>query len=105
MSEAEEEMTKLVRLHQQMKHEYQRAARFFGEDPSKIRIDEFYGAFAGFVTDFGVRLYYKGPSFLTVNYFLSDESIYHLVQAALKEIRSAREQELQKEKRMKEQEV
>ena len=73
---AEQEMTQLVRLQQEMKLEYERAARFFGEDPSKIRVDEFYGAFAGFVTDF---------------------------EGALKEIRYTREQELQKEKRMKEQ--
>ena len=56
---AEQEMTQLVRLQQEMKLEYERAARFFGEDPSKIRVDEFYGAFAGFVTDFEVELYFK----------------------------------------------
>ena len=62
MSEAEQDMTKLVRLHQQMKQEYQRAAKFFGEDPAKIRIDEFYGAFAGFVTDFEVCILIRSPT-------------------------------------------
>ena len=59
VSGGEQEMTQLVRLHQEMKHEYERAARFFGEDPSKIRVDEFYGAFAGFVTDFEVEMLLK----------------------------------------------
>lgn len=77
VSEAEQEMTTLVKLHQQMKQEYERAARFFGEEPSKMRIDEFYGAFAEFVTSF---------------------------ESALKEIRISREQDLQKEKRLKEME-
>ena len=63
MSEAEQDMTKLVRLHQQMqmKQEYQRAAKFFGKDPAKIRIDEFYGAFAGFVIDFEVCILIRSP--------------------------------------------
>ena len=62
MLEAEQDMTKLVRLHQQMqmKQEYQRAAKFFGEDPAKIQIDEFYGAFAGFV--FEVCILIRSPT-------------------------------------------
>ncbi len=30
--------------------------RFFGEDPGKMRIDDFFGTFASFITDFEVGL-------------------------------------------------
>ena len=54
LSEADGVMSGLLRLYTRMKQEYQKAIRFFGEDISKMRIDEFFGTFAAFVTDFEV---------------------------------------------------
>ncbi len=52
--EADKEMDSLLKLYGKMKTEYQAAVRFFGEDPLKLRIDDFFGAFATFVDDFEV---------------------------------------------------
>ncbi len=52
--EADQQMEALLQLYTKMKLEYQTAARFFGEDPLKMRIDDFFGAFATFVDDFEV---------------------------------------------------
>ena len=35
-----------------MKQEYKQVVHFFGEDPTKMRIDDFFGIFASFMTDF-----------------------------------------------------
>ena len=47
-------MTNLLRLYARMKQEYQQVVKFFGEDTAKMRIDDFFGTFATFITDFGV---------------------------------------------------
>ena len=39
-----------------MKQEYAKAIKFFGEEPTKMRIDEFFSAFASFIEDFKVSL-------------------------------------------------
>ena len=54
ISEAEGEMKSLLRLYGHMKQEYDKATKFFGEEPTKMRIDEFFGAFASFIEDFKV---------------------------------------------------
>ena len=47
-------MADLLRLYSRMKHEYRKVVKFFGEDPAKMRIDDFFGAFTAFITDFEV---------------------------------------------------
>ena len=37
-----------------MKQEYRKVVKFFGEDPTKMRIDDFFGSFTAFITDFEV---------------------------------------------------
>lgn len=37
-----------------MKQEYRKVVKFFGEDPAKMRIDDFFGSFTAFITDFEV---------------------------------------------------
>lgn len=49
-------MESLLKLYGHMKQEYAKVTKFFGEDPVKMRIDEFFGAFASFIEDFKVRL-------------------------------------------------
>ena len=48
-------MADLMRLYSHMRQEYQQAVQFFGEDPARMRIDDFFGAFAAFIADFQVR--------------------------------------------------
>lgn len=48
-------MADLLRLHSRMKQEYHKVVKFFGEDPAKMRIDDFFGTFVAFITDFEVR--------------------------------------------------
>lgn len=48
-------MADLLRLHSRMKQEYQKVVKFFGEDPARMRIDDFFGTFTAFITDFEVR--------------------------------------------------
>lgn len=43
-------------LYSQMKSELAKTAAFFSEDPSKIKIDEFFSVFATFSTDFDVSI-------------------------------------------------
>ena len=54
LTEADEQMDSLLKLYSKMKQEYQSAVKFFGEDPVKLRVDDFFGAFATFVDDFEV---------------------------------------------------
>ena len=49
-------MKTLLRLYGHMKQEYAKAVQFFGEDPAKMRIDDFFSAFASFIEDFNVCL-------------------------------------------------
>lgn len=52
--QADEEMTGLLKTYAHMKQEYASALKFFGEDSSTMRIDDFFSAFAAFITDFEV---------------------------------------------------
>ena len=54
---AEKEMSSLIKLYTQMKSEFSKAAQFFGEDSSKLQLDEFFSIFATFMNDFDVRLF------------------------------------------------
>lgn len=54
LSTAEGQMADLLKLYSRMKQEYSQAVRFFGEDPVKLRIDDFFGIFASFIADFEV---------------------------------------------------
>jgi len=47
-------MADLLRLYGRMKQEYRKVVKFFGEDPAKVRIDDFFGSFTAFITDFEV---------------------------------------------------
>lgn len=47
-------MAGLLRLYGRMKQEYRKVVKFFGEDPTKMRIDDFFGSFTAFITDFEV---------------------------------------------------
>jgi len=47
-------MADLLRLYGRMKQEYRKVVKFFGEDPAKMRIDDFFGSFTAFITDFEV---------------------------------------------------
>lgn len=47
-------MAGLLKLYSKMKQEYQTAVKFFGEDPVMMRVDDFFGAFAAFISDFEV---------------------------------------------------
>ncbi len=47
-------MSDLLKLHARMKQEYLQAVKFFGEDTSKMRVDDFFGTFASFTRDFEV---------------------------------------------------
>ena len=53
-------MADLLRLHSRMKQEYHKVVKFFGEDPAKMRIDDFFGTFTAFITDFEVRTLQNG---------------------------------------------
>ena len=66
ISDSEGEMKSLLRLYGHMKQEYTKATKFFGEDPAKMRIDEFFSAFASFIEDFKVRIAIKALTKLIV---------------------------------------
>ena len=55
VSLADEEMTGLLKAYANMKQEYASVLKFFGEDLTSIRIDDFFGTFAAFISDFEVR--------------------------------------------------
>ena len=55
-AEADQDMAGLLKLYSKMKQEYQTAVKFFGEDSIKMRVDDFFGAFAAFISDFEVLL-------------------------------------------------
>ena len=50
----EEELNHLVIEYSQMRTEFGKVARFFGEDPARCTTDEFFGTFANFMLDFEV---------------------------------------------------
>lgn len=47
-------MTELLKTYAHMKLEYTSALKFFGEDPTTMRIDDFFSTFAAFISDFEV---------------------------------------------------
>ena len=51
---AEEELNNLVIKYSQMRTEFGKVTKFFGEDPSHFATDEFFGTFANFMVDFEV---------------------------------------------------
>lgn len=44
----------MLRAYAHMKQEYASVLRFYGEDPSTTRIDDFFSTFAAFISDFEV---------------------------------------------------
>lgn len=48
-------MTELLKIYAHMKQEYASVLKFFGEDPTTMRIDEFFSTFAAFISDFEVQ--------------------------------------------------
>ena len=48
-------MADLLQLYSHMKQDYSQAVHFFGEDPAKMRIDDFFGIFSSFIMDFEVQ--------------------------------------------------
>jgi hypothetical protein len=52
LSEAGGSMSDLLRLYSRMKQEFRQVVQFFGEDPARTRIDDFFSIFASFMTDF-----------------------------------------------------
>ena len=60
-------MADLLRLHSRMKQEYNKVVKFFGEDPAKMRIDDFFGTFVAFITDFEVRTLDKTERLMSVS--------------------------------------
>lgn len=49
-------MTELLKIYAHMKQEYASVLKFFGEDPTTMRIDEFFSTFAAFISDFEVHV-------------------------------------------------
>ena len=56
LAESEGKMTELVELYSNMKQDFKQVVLFFGEDPTKMRIDDFFSIFASFMTDFEVYI-------------------------------------------------
>jgi S1-C subfamily serine protease len=52
LREAEKEFRELTQLHRSAMMEFRQAAKFFGEDPLKTRVDDFFAVFATFVIEF-----------------------------------------------------
>lgn len=50
-------MSNLLTIYSQMKQEFNRVVVFYGEDPVKMRIDDFFTIFASFSTEFKVTCY------------------------------------------------
>ena len=49
-------MTDLLKAYALMKQEYSSVLKFYGEDATKARIDDFFSTFASFISDFEVTL-------------------------------------------------
>ena len=52
-------MSDLLGLYSRMKQEFRQVVQFFGEDPARTRIDDFFSIFASFMTDFKARNHNK----------------------------------------------
>ena len=55
-------MSELLTLYSQMKQEFRQVVTFFGEDPAQMRVDDFFGIFASFTTDFQVDSFTSEPT-------------------------------------------
>ena len=56
LSTAEKEYQAVLQLHRSAMTEFRVVAKFFGEDPQTMRLDDFFAAFADFIKNFQVRL-------------------------------------------------
>ncbi len=56
VSNAETQLSQLVQFYSEMKAHFKKVAKFFSEDPSVTKIDEFFASFATFIADFEVIL-------------------------------------------------
>ena len=56
LEEAEGRQGELETLYSRMKREFCQVVQFYGEDPGKTRVDDFFTIFASFSTDFQVQL-------------------------------------------------
>ena len=97
-------MADLLRLHSRMKQEYHKVVKFFGEDPAKMRIDDFFGTFIAFITDFEVRTLDKTEPAVRQYQKLCLRCSPLPKQKAVQDNRHAREEQVLKEKRAKEKE-
>ena len=96
-------MADLLKLYSRMKQEYSQAVRFFGEDPVKTRIDDFFGIFASFIADFEVPGGREGCAVCGVGRSPRANSSRSVSQKAVQENRQARQERALQEKRLKEQ--
>jgi len=58
VAEADAQMSTVLALQQEMRVEYQKTVKFFGENVTTTRVDDFFAIFAGFIKDFEVTLKY-----------------------------------------------
>ena len=56
LSTAEKEYQAVLQLHRSAMTEFRVVAKFFGEDPQTMRLDDFFAAFADFIKNFQVCL-------------------------------------------------
>ena len=56
LSTAEKEYQAVLQLHRSAMTEFRVVAKFFGEDPQTMRLDDFFAAFADFIKNFQVSL-------------------------------------------------
>ena len=54
LSTAEKEYQAVLQLHRSAMTEFRQVAKFYGEDPQKMRLDDFFAAFADFIKNFQV---------------------------------------------------
>ena len=70
IEKAARDLQTIVHLQRTAMQDYRQVAKYFGEDPHKMRSDDFFAAFAGFITDYQVN-----RSFAINTYFVN--SINH----------------------------
>lgn len=56
LSTAEKEYQVVLQLHRSAMTEFRQVAKFYGEDPQTMRLDDFFAAFADFIKNFQVHL-------------------------------------------------
>ena len=97
-------MAELLRLHSRMKQEYHKVVKFFGEDPARMRIDDFFGTFTAFISDFEVKILDKMVADSICTHVCSIIYTSLLQQQAVQDNKHAREQQVLKEKKAREKE-